>query len=46
MNDKREAQASLFLFSWGRNGCPSLAHSGGQLAQRLPAALLGGLQLQ
>lgn len=39
MNDKREAQASLFLFSSGRDCRPSLADSGGQLAQRMLATL-------
>jgi hypothetical protein len=44
MNDKREAQASLFLFSSGRD-CPP-ADSGGQLAQRLLAALFGRIEFQ
>lgn len=46
MNDKREAQASLFLFSSGRDCRPSLADSGDQLAQRLLATLLGGIEFQ
>ncbi len=46
MNDKREAQASLFLFSSGRDCRPFLTDSGSQLAQRQLAALLGGIEFQ